>query len=70
MYLTLQDELQVQQNQQKVRLSQFFTLPYLRRALFVSVVLHLAQQLSGIGGVSGAEFGTKVCTHGVWNKTE
>ena len=49
-YMTSQAEVRSQQ--QKITCGQFLTLPYLRRALFVSIALHLAQQLSGIVGVS------------------
>ena len=36
---------------QKISLLQFVTQPFLRRALVVSIVLHLSQQLGGINGV-------------------
>ena len=41
-----------------MRLSQFLSVPSLRRALFVSIILHLAQQLSGINGVR--DYGRRV----------
>ena len=36
---------------EKVSLIQFVKVPYLRRAILVSIVLHLSQQLGGINGV-------------------
>ena len=46
-----QEELEKQDKQETVRLSQFCLVPSLRMALFISIVLHLALQLSGINGV-------------------
>ena len=48
-----QDELtELERPREKVTLIQFVKFPYLRRAISVSIVLHLAQQLGGINGVS------------------
>ncbi len=47
----IQDELAELEGQKKVSLIEFATVPFLRRAIFVSVVLHLTQQLGGINGV-------------------
>ena len=53
--MTSQAELDGQRD--RVNLLKFFTVAYLRRALLVSIVLQLAQQLTGIGGVSEGEGG-------------
>lgn len=50
----IQDELvELQQPKEKVNLLQLLVRPSLRLPLLISVVLHLSQQLTGIGGVSG-----------------
>ena len=49
----LQDELdELQKPKEKVTLLQFIKRPSLRLPLLISIVLHLSQQLTGIGGVS------------------
>ena len=47
-----QDELaELEGPRVKVSLIQFVTVPFLRRAVIISIVLHLSQQLGGINGV-------------------
>ena len=51
-YCILQKELkEVNSSKERVSLIQFVLLPYLRRAILVSIMLHLSQQLGGINGV-------------------
>ena len=46
---------QIELNQQKQKMSccEFLTVPYLQRALSISIALHLAMQLTGVLGVRG-----------------
>ena len=62
--MTSQGELDGQQ--EKIKFGQFLTIKYLRRALSVSIALHLAQQLSGINGVSLAVSGRERERGGRW----
>ena len=42
----------MQQQIRKVKIIQLLTIPHMRQALFVSIILHLFLQLCGIAGVS------------------
>jgi sugar porter (SP) family MFS transporter len=44
-------QAELDNQQQRIKFGELLTINYMRRALFVSIGLHLAQQLSGISGI-------------------